>query len=96
MSDAPVFVTESSVLAFARGYRLQHDRVRDVWLIQAPEKAFVTEGTAPHILRLVDGERSVGSLIDELARRFSAPREIIASDVLALLSDLTAKGVLRA
>ena len=87
-------VAEESVLSFARGHRLQHDRVRDLWIVQAPEKAFVIEGSAPHILRLLDGERSVGDIVQQLANEFSAPREVIAKDVLALLSELTEKNVL--
>ncbi|GAP23289.1 pyrroloquinoline quinone biosynthesis peptide chaperone PqqD [Gluconobacter japonicus] len=89
-------VTEDTVLSFARGHRLQQDRVRDLWLVQAPEKAFIIEGAAPHILGLVDGERTVGTIIEVLTEQFSAPREVISTDVLALLSDLTEKGVLRA
>ncbi|UMM09480.1 pyrroloquinoline quinone biosynthesis peptide chaperone PqqD [Gluconobacter frateurii] len=89
-------VTEDTVLSFARGHRLQQDRIRDLWLVQAPEKAFIIEGAAPHILGLVDGERTVSSIIEMLTGQFSAPREVISADVLALLSDLTEKGVLRA
>ncbi|GBR12355.1 pyrroloquinoline quinone biosynthesis peptide chaperone PqqD [Gluconobacter frateurii] len=89
-------VTEDTVLSFARGHRLQQDLVRDLWLVQAPEKAFIIEGAAPHILGLVDGERTVSSIIETLTGQFSAPREVISADVLALLSDLTEKGVLRA
>lgn len=87
-------IVEETVLSFARGHRLQHDRVRDVWIVQAPEKAFVIEGAAPHILRLLDGKRSVGDIIQQLAQEFSAPREVIAKDVLTLLSELTEKNVL--
>lgn len=94
MTEAPHVVTEGTVLSFARGHRLQYDRVRDVWIVQAPEKAFVVEGAAPHILRLLDGKRSVGDIIQQLAIEFSAPREVIAKDVLALLSELTEKNVL--
>ena len=89
-------VTDENVLSFTRGHRLQHDRVRDIWLIQAPEKAFIAEETAPHILRLIDGKTSVGTIIKRLAEQFSAPPEVIGTDVHALLSDLTEKGVLRA
>lgn len=94
MTEALHIVTEETVLSFARGHRLQHDRVRDLWIVQAPEKAFVIEGAAPHILRLLDGERSVGGIIQQLEEQFSAPREVIVKDVLALLSELTEKNVL--
>ncbi|MBF0864859.1 MAG: pyrroloquinoline quinone biosynthesis peptide chaperone PqqD [Gluconobacter potus] len=94
MMEVPRGIVEEMVLSFARGHRLQHDRVRDVWIVQAPEKAFVIEGAAPHILRLLDGKRSVGDIIQQLAQEFSAPREVIAKDVLTLLSELTEKNVL--
>jgi len=89
-------VTEDTVLSFARTHRVQQVRVRDLWLVQSHEKAFIIEGAAPHILGLVDGERTVSSIIEMLTGQFSAPREVISADVLALLSDLTEKGVLRA
>ncbi len=95
MTKAPPGIAEETVLFFARGHRLQHDRVRDLWIVQAPEKAFVIEGAAPHILRLLDGKRSVGDIIQQLANEFSAPREVIAKDVLALFSELTEKNVLQ-
>ncbi|QQX92024.1 pyrroloquinoline quinone biosynthesis peptide chaperone PqqD [Gluconobacter sphaericus] len=94
MTDVQHVVVDGAALSFARGHRLQHDRVRGVWIVQAPEKAFVVEGAAPHILRLLDGKRSVGDIIQQLAIEFSAPREVIAKDVLALLSELTEKNVL--
>lgn len=89
-------VTEETVPGFARGHRLQHDRVRDVWVVQAPEKAFIVEGAAPQILALVDGERSVAAMIETLTEQFSAAREVISADVFALLLELAEKGVLRA
>ncbi|MDB5372413.1 MAG: Pyrroloquinoline quinone biosynthesis protein, partial [Belnapia sp.] len=48
------------------------------------------------ILRLLDGARSVDALADDLAARFAAPRAEILADVLAMLDDLAAKGVVAA
>jgi len=50
---------------------------------------------AVEILQLIDGERGVDSVIDELVRRYEAPREVIASDVVKMLQDLVDKKVLR-
>jgi pyrroloquinoline quinone biosynthesis protein D len=47
-------------------------------------------------LKLVDGERPVDAIIDDLAVRFAAPRPVIATDVMAMLQDLADKGVVRA
>ncbi|MBB2201915.1 pyrroloquinoline quinone biosynthesis peptide chaperone PqqD [Gluconacetobacter tumulisoli] len=87
-------LAEAAVVRFMRGVRLQHDRVRDQWVIQAPERAFVPDPIATAILRLVDGQRPVGAIIDLLAGQFDAPRAVIAHDVLAMIADLTARQVL--
>jgi pyrroloquinoline quinone biosynthesis protein D len=85
---------EQRIPAFARGTRLQHDRVRDQWLVQAPERAFLADPIAAQILRLVDGSRSLAAIIDDLAASFDAPREIIARDVLGMAGDLADSQVL--
>ncbi|HJT07411.1 MAG TPA: PqqD family protein [Stellaceae bacterium] len=46
------------------------------------------------MLKLLDGSRSVGQVIDALALRFAAPREVIGGDVTTMLQDLVDKGVL--
>ncbi|MFT9258265.1 MAG: pyrroloquinoline quinone biosynthesis peptide chaperone PqqD [Acetobacter sp.] len=90
----PPPVTETSVPRFARGTRLQYDRVRETWFIQAPERAFQADAVAAEILQLVDATRPLGAIIDQLSEKFAAPRDIIARDVLALVQDLSARQVL--
>ena len=46
------------------------------------------------LLQLVDGVRSTGAMIDDLASRFAAPRELIATDVIATLDDLATRGAI--
>ncbi|MFT8719536.1 pyrroloquinoline quinone biosynthesis peptide chaperone PqqD [Acetobacter sp.] len=94
MSENSPLCTEEKIPAFARGTRLQHDRVRDQWIIQAPERAFLADPVAAEILRRVDGEASLGTIIDTLAVSFNAPREVIARDVLAMATDLADRQVL--
>ena len=38
--------------------------------------------------------RSVAGIIDELATKYAAPRDVIATDVVAMLQDLADKGFL--
>lgn len=80
-------------LRFAPGVRLHEDRARNRWVVMAPERMFVPDETALEILRLVDGARDEGAIVDGLAAKFSAPREVIAADVGAMLADLREKGV---
>jgi pyrroloquinoline quinone biosynthesis protein D len=44
---------------------------------------------------LIDGERDVDAIIDVLAGRFDAPRDVIAGDVVPMLQNLVDKKVLR-
>ncbi|ARW10852.1 Coenzyme PQQ synthesis protein [Acetobacter ascendens] len=89
-------VSKNSILRFARGTRLQYDRVREVWFIQAPERAFHADPIAVEVLQLIDGTRNVEHILDLLCQKFSAPRDVIARDVLDLLQDLATKQVLLA
>lgn len=89
-------ISENSIVRFARGTRLQYDRVREVWFIQAPERAFHADPIAVEVLQLIDGTKNVGEVLDLLCQKFAAPRDIIARDVLTLLQDLATKQVLLA
>ena len=86
---------ETTVPRLAQGVRLKFDAARDGWVVLAPERIIVPEETALEILRKCDGERSLAAIIDELAADYDAPRDVIADDVRALMSELTAKGLLR-
>jgi pyrroloquinoline quinone biosynthesis protein D len=83
------------VPAFASGVRFRYDEVRKAWVVLAPERLFLPDEQAVEILKLVDGARSFGGIVDHLAERFNAPHAVIAADVSAMLRDLADKGVLR-
>ena len=83
---------ESVVPALRRGVKFRFDTVRDAWVLLGPERLFVPDETAVEVLKLIDGARTLGAVIDDLAVRFGAPRAAIAADVTALLRDLADKG----
>jgi pyrroloquinoline quinone biosynthesis protein D len=87
-------MSEDAIPRFPRGVRLQFDKVRDAWVVQAPERLFVPDEQATEILKLVDGVRTIGGIVDALAARYAAPRALIAGDVAEMLGDLAAKGAL--
>ena len=89
-----VLVGEASVPRLVRGTRLQFDKHRDRWIVQAPERLFVLDAIALEIVQRCDGAASVGAIVDDLAGRFNAPRELILRDVNALLQDFADKGVM--
>lgn len=88
-----VSLSGASIPRLGRGMRLREDRARGQWVVLGPERMFVPDEIALEVLRLVDGRRSVDAMVDDLAARFAAPREEIMTDVVALLDDLAAKGV---
>jgi pyrroloquinoline quinone biosynthesis protein D len=73
--------------------RLREDTTRGQWVVMGPERMFVPDETALEVLRLIDGVRCVDAIVDALAVKFDAPRGEIAADVLAMLEELAAKGV---
>lgn len=87
-------MAEGAVPRLARGMRLRQDQARGgQWVVLGPERMFVPDEIALEVLRLIDGARTVGGIVDDLAARFDAPRGEILADVTALLEDLAARGV---
>ena len=95
MTPGRLLVEGTAILSFAPHVRFRFDETRKAWVILAPERLLLPDEQAVEILRLVDGERDVDAIIDELAGRFEAPREVIAGDVQRMLQDLVDKRVLR-
>jgi len=93
-SGRNITVSETSRPKLPRHAKLRFDETRQVWVILAPERVLAPDEIAVEVLQLCDGERSVADMIDSLAAKFAAPREAIASDVIAMLQDLADKGFL--
>jgi pyrroloquinoline quinone biosynthesis protein D len=83
-----------TVPRLAPGVKFRFDRARDAWVLLAPERLFMPDEVAVEVLRRIDGARSVGLIVDDLAAAFKAPRAVIETDVLAMLGDLRNKGAL--
>ena len=82
----------AAVPSFRRGVKFRFDSVRSAWVVLAPERLLLPDEIAVEILKLVDGSRSIEAIIDDLALRFDAPREVIAADVAEALQDLAGRG----
>ena len=86
----------ASVPRLKPGVKFRFDRSRDAWVLLAPERLFMPDEVAVEILKLVDGARTAAAIVDDLASTFKAPRDVIETDVLAMLEDLRGKGALTA
>ncbi len=73
--------------------KLRHDEGRGRWLILAPERVFNPDETAVAVLKLCDGNTSVSKISERLAKLYQAPEGEILSDIIALLQELSDKGV---
>ena len=91
-----VVIAEASVPRLPRGVRLKFDKPRDQWVLLAPERMFVLDEVALEIVKCCDGEASVAAIVDDLAVRFEAPRDVIAKDVVTMLQDFADKGIMAA
>lgn len=96
MSATPTrtLVDGTSRLRFAPHVKFRHDETRGRWVVLAPERLLLPDDLAVEILKLVDGARDVAGIVDDLAGRFEAPRDVIAGDVTRMLQDLVDKGML--
>ena len=89
-----ITISEASRPVLARHAKLKFDETRQVWVILAPERVLAPDEIAVEVLQLCDGVRSVAEMVDQLAAKYAAPREAIATDVVAMLQDLADKGFL--
>ena len=89
-----ISVSESSRPVLPRHAMLKYDETRQVWVILAPERVLAPDEIAVEVLKLCDGARSVGDIVDQLAAKYAAEREAILTDVIAMLQDLADKGFL--
>jgi pyrroloquinoline quinone biosynthesis protein D len=89
-----ISVSETSRPVLPRHAKLKFDETRQVWVILAPERVLAPDEIAVEVLRLCDGLRSVEGIIDQLAVKYTAERDAISADVIAMLQDLADKGFL--
>ncbi len=89
-----ISVSEGSRPLLPRHAKLKFDETRQRWVILAPERVLAPDEIAVEVLQLCDGIRSVGAMIDQLAEKYTAERDTIAADVIAVLQDLADKGFL--
>ena len=88
-----LMIQEDTRLALPKHVKMRHDAGRDRWIILAPERVFNPDETAVAVLRLCDGQRSVKDIAETLSAEYQAPIEVITNDIIAMLQDLSDKGV---
>lgn len=99
MTNAPArtrpMITAATVPSLPKHIKLRHDPGRNRWVILAPERVFNPDDTAVEILKQCDGVRTVQNIAAQLAKDYNAPEAEILTDIIAMLQDLSDKGVLK-
>ena len=85
-------LAEADRVALPRWVRLHFDKVRDRWVLLAPERVLFPCATSVAILEQVGQGRVLGEVVGELAAEFDAPPETISADVRAMLQGLADQG----
>jgi pyrroloquinoline quinone biosynthesis protein D len=76
-----------------RGVRLRHDKIRNRWVLLAPERIFEVDDIGVAILSRCDG-RSLDAMLGDLSKTFDAPVDAIRGDVEGFLKSFAEKRVL--
>jgi pyrroloquinoline quinone biosynthesis protein D len=94
VSDEASAITPNARPRLPRGVRLVNSEAHGGWVLLAPERLFKADAIAAEILKRCTGDATLGSIVDDLARAYAAPRERILADVTTLLQGLVEKKLL--
>ena len=86
-------INESIVPKFPKHVRFRFNKPRKEWVILAPERLVKMDPIAVEILQLVDGEKTVKIIANELCKKFNAPLETILGDVIEMCKIYLIKGL---
>ncbi|WP_330629617.1 pyrroloquinoline quinone biosynthesis peptide chaperone PqqD [Thioclava sp. FTW29] len=87
-------IAATAVPVIPRGVRLHRDRVRDRWVLLAPEKTIALDEIGHAILTEIDNHTDFATLVGRLATKYDAPEDEIAPDVAGFISTLAARRIL--
>lgn len=78
----------TDIPALPRGVRIHYDKVRDNWVLLAPERAVTLDQVGHAILQEVDGVRTFGEITTALAQKYNAPQKQIQEDSAGFMTAL--------
>ena len=90
-----LLIDDGSVPRLAEQIKLHHDKVREQWVLLAPERVLELSGPAVDILKHCDGVNSVAKIVTLMSSEYNAPEDEIQSDVLEMLQSLLDKRFLQ-
>jgi coenzyme PQQ biosynthesis protein PqqD len=89
-------ISADSRLRLAAKARLRFDRKSSRYMLLYPERGLVLNPTAADVLQRCDGERTVGSIVEELARRYGHEAPAVEREVMSFLQTMAERGLVQA
>lgn len=83
-----------TIPAIPRGVRLHEDRVRNRWVLLAPERTISLDPVAHAVLLEIDGQTPFSDIVARLAAKYDAPADQIAADAGAYIAGLADRRIL--
>lgn len=85
-------VGDGDVFALARRVRLRFIAARSGWFVLVPEGVVALNDSAAEVLEACDGNRTVGAVIDSLAREHpEVDRETLTEGIRSVLERMAAR-----
>jgi coenzyme PQQ biosynthesis protein PqqD len=89
-------ISTESRLRLAAKARLRFDRKSSCYMLLYPERGLVLNPTAADVLQLCTGERTVGAIVDELARKYGQEAPAVERQVMDFLRTMADRGLVQA
>ena len=89
-------ISAGSRLRLAAKARLRFDRKSSRYMLLYPERGLVLNPTAADVLQRCDGERTVGSIVEELAKQYGHEAPLVEREVLGFLQTMADRGLVQA
>lgn len=77
-----------------RGVRVHHDRVRDGWVLLAPERAISLDPVGLAIMQAIDNQRTFGDIAGSLSQTYGAPLDQVTQDCAEFIQSLAERRIL--
>ncbi len=88
-------ISPESRLRLAAKARLRFDRKSSRYMLLYPERGLVLNPTAADVLQLCTGERTVGAIVDELARKYGQEPPAVERQVMDFLRTMADRGLVQ-
>ena len=79
----------------AQKARLRYDRKSSRYMLLYPERGLVLNETAADVLQRCDGERTVGSIVEELAQKYGHEPPAVEREVMTFLETMADRGLVQ-